>query len=82
MRQAINDSHRYKSFADIRHGNFVKWCVCSALGQARLFLDLYRHIDGHDYMYALSEILDSARECIFILVRPHTLPPSPCSLVV
>ncbi|KAG1869290.1 hypothetical protein C8R48DRAFT_701012 [Suillus tomentosus] len=25
------------------------------------------HIDGHDYMYALSEILDSAKECIFIL---------------
>jgi hypothetical protein len=28
-----------------------------------------RHIDGHDYMYALSEMLDSAKECIFILVR-------------
>lgn len=27
-----------------------------------------RHVDGHDYMYALSEILDSAREAIFILV--------------
>ncbi|EJC99464.1 phospholipase D [Fomitiporia mediterranea MF3/22] len=25
------------------------------------------HVDGHDYMYALSEILDSAKECIFIL---------------
>ncbi|TFK51187.1 phospholipase D/nuclease [Heliocybe sulcata] len=25
------------------------------------------HIDGHDYMYALSEMLDSAKECIFIL---------------
>ncbi|KAG1796447.1 uncharacterized protein HD556DRAFT_1234604 [Suillus plorans] len=25
------------------------------------------HIDGHDYMYALSEILDGAKECIFIL---------------
>ncbi|KAF7797283.1 hypothetical protein EIP86_008478 [Pleurotus ostreatoroseus] len=25
------------------------------------------HVDGHDYMYALSEILDSAREAIFIL---------------
>ncbi|CAL1702944.1 unnamed protein product [Somion occarium] len=25
------------------------------------------HIDGHDYMYALSEMLDSAREAIFIL---------------
>ena len=29
---------------------------------------LSRHIDGHDYFYALSEMLDSARECIFILV--------------
>jgi len=26
------------------------------------------HIDGHDYFYALSEMLESARECIFILV--------------
>ncbi|KAJ1303942.1 hypothetical protein OPQ81_008353 [Rhizoctonia solani] len=25
------------------------------------------HIDGHDYFWAMSEILDSARECIFIL---------------
>ncbi|KAH9830329.1 phospholipase D/nuclease [Rhodofomes roseus] len=25
------------------------------------------HIDGHDYFYAVSEVLDSARECIFIL---------------
>jgi phosphatidylserine/phosphatidylglycerophosphate/cardiolipin synthase-like enzyme len=29
---------------------------------------LSRHIDGHDYFYALSEMLDSARECIFIMV--------------
>ncbi|EIM84706.1 phospholipase D/nuclease [Stereum hirsutum FP-91666 SS1] len=25
------------------------------------------HIDGHDYFYALSEMLESAKECIFIL---------------
>ncbi|CAE6399900.1 unnamed protein product [Rhizoctonia solani] len=25
------------------------------------------HIDGHDYFWALSEIIDSAKECIFIL---------------
>ncbi|KAH9926358.1 phospholipase D/nuclease [Amylocystis lapponica] len=25
------------------------------------------HVDGHDYMYAVSEMLESARECIFIL---------------
>lgn len=30
---------------------------------------MHRHVDGHDYMYALSEILESAREAIFILVR-------------
>ena len=28
---------------------------------------LNRHITGHDYFWALSEILDSAKECIFIL---------------
>ncbi|KAA1473211.1 phospholipase D/nuclease [Dentipellis sp. KUC8613] len=50
VRAAINDSHRFQSFADERAQNFVKW-----------------HIDGHDYFYALSEMLDSARECIFIL---------------
>ena len=33
---------------------------------------LHRHVDGHDYMYALSEMLDSAKECIFILVRSST----------
>lgn len=32
------------------------------------YLQLSRHIDGHDYFYALSEMLESARECIFILV--------------
>ncbi|KAF5392458.1 hypothetical protein D9757_002249 [Collybiopsis confluens] len=25
------------------------------------------HVDGHDYMWAVSEILESAKECIFIL---------------
>ncbi|KAF7980984.1 hypothetical protein HWV62_35794 [Athelia sp. TMB] len=50
IRQEINHSHRFDSFADERDNNFVKW-----------------HIDGHDYMYALSEMLDSAKESIFIL---------------
>lgn len=27
-----------------------------------------RHIDGHDYMWAVSELLDKAQEAIFILV--------------
>ncbi|KIY68459.1 phospholipase D/nuclease [Cylindrobasidium torrendii FP15055 ss-10] len=50
IRQAINDSHRFQSFADERENNVVKW-----------------HIDGHDYMWALSELLESAKEAIFIL---------------
>ena len=33
-----------------------------------------RHIDGHDYMWAVSEMLDRAREAIFILVRPSIHP--------
>jgi hypothetical protein len=28
-----------------------------------------RHIDGHDYMWALSELLENAQEAILILVR-------------
>lgn len=28
-----------------------------------------RHIDGHDYMWAISEMLDQAKEAIFILVQ-------------
>ena len=41
------------------------------------FLTCLRHIAGHDYFYALSELLDSARECIFILVWviPHVYLP-------
>lgn len=50
IREQINASHRFRSFADQRIDNAIKW-----------------HIDGHDYMYALSEMLDSAKECIFIL---------------
>lgn len=34
---------------------------------------LYRHVDGHDYMYAVSEMLESAKEVIFILVRYEPL---------
>ena len=36
-------------------------------------LTAIRHVDGHDYMYALSEMLDGAKECIFILVSPFIL---------
>ena len=27
-----------------------------------------RHVDGHDYMWAVSEMIDGAEEAIFILV--------------
>ncbi|PVG02411.1 phospholipase D/nuclease [Serendipita vermifera] len=49
IRQAVNDGHRFKSFADQRFNNAVKW-----------------HIDGHDYFWAVSELLESAKECIMI----------------
>lgn len=45
VRTEINNSHRFKSFANQRQSNFVKW-----------------HIDGHDFFYAVSEMLDSARQ--------------------
>ncbi|KAG8946540.1 hypothetical protein FRC04_011598 [Tulasnella sp. 424] len=50
IREQINASHRFGSFAGERSRNAVKW-----------------YIDGHDYFWAVSEILDSAKECIFIL---------------
>ena len=34
-----------------------------------------RHIDGLDYMYALSEMIDSAQEVILILVSTIALSP-------
>lgn len=47
----------------------ASWFVCAAVGLklVRPF-PLPRHIDGQDYMWAVSEILDSARDVIFILV--------------
>jgi len=32
-----------------------------------------RHIDGHDYMWAVSEMLDNARDVIFIMVCASVL---------
>jgi len=32
------------------------------------YVSLGRHVDGHDYMWAVSEMIDKADECIFILV--------------
>lgn len=43
--EQIRDSHRFRSFADEREGNVVKF-----------------HVDGHDYFWALSEVIDEAKE--------------------
>lgn len=67
IRAQINASHRFDSFADQRSDNAIKWYVFIHMANSDVQI-LFRHIDGHDYMYALSEILDSAKECIFILV--------------
>ncbi|KIY47816.1 phospholipase D/nuclease [Fistulina hepatica ATCC 64428] len=51
IRAQINASHRFHSFAAER-------------GPSNF---VKWHIDGHDYMYAVSELLDKAQEVIFIL---------------
>ena len=43
--EQIRDSHRFRSFADEREGNVVKF-----------------HVDGHNYFWALSEVIDQAKE--------------------
>ncbi|KAJ6632257.1 phospholipase D/nuclease [Mycena sp. CBHHK59/15] len=50
IRAEINASHRFDSFAAERGADNF----------------VKWHIDGHDYMWALSEMLDSAKEVIFI----------------
>lgn len=67
IRDEINSSHRFNSFADQRYENFVKWYFVACFVN-ELKLTLTRHVDGHDYMYAVSEMLESAKEAIFILV--------------
>lgn len=67
IRAEIRASHRYDSFAGQRTENTVKWCVLYPRSLDPT-LTLFRHIDGHDYMWALSEMLESAKEVIFILV--------------
>lgn len=67
IREQINASHRFRSFADQRIDNAIKWYVFVHTTNSGAKIS-FRHIDGHDYMYALSEMLDSAKECIFILV--------------
>ncbi|KIM27084.1 hypothetical protein M408DRAFT_71698 [Serendipita vermifera MAFF 305830] len=50
--RAIRAVHRFSSFSPERTGNMVKW---------------YVFVDGHDYMWAISELIDSAKEQINIL---------------
>lgn len=49
IRQEICDSHRFRSFANVRSNNAAKW-----------------YSDGHDYFWALSEIIENAKECIYV----------------
>lgn len=60
IREGICESHRFRSFANIRNGNAVKW-----------------YSDGHDYFWALSEMLDNAKECIFVSL--HLLSQETCA---
>jgi hypothetical protein len=48
----------------------------SCYAQLRRLIRLYeRHVDGHDYMWAVSEMIDRAKEFIFILVISlHAVP--------
>ncbi|KAF9652544.1 phospholipase D [Thelephora ganbajun] len=66
VREEIKASHRFRSFANERAENAVKW-----------------HVDGHDYLWALSEVLDNAREVIFIMdwwLSPELYLRRPCEL--
>ena len=68
MREKIREGHRFTSFAGQRYGANVKWWIylsCTVTANLRLY---ERHVDGHDYMWAVSEMIDSAKEFIFILV--------------
>ncbi|KAG2131140.1 hypothetical protein BD769DRAFT_1452087 [Suillus cothurnatus] len=56
--EKLNDELRAQINASHRFDSFADQRIDNAIKW---------HIDGHDYMYALSEILDGAKECIFIL---------------
>ncbi|KAK4058234.1 hypothetical protein OIO90_000973 [Microbotryomycetes sp. JL221] len=49
IREEIRQGHRFRSFADVKEGNDIKW-----------------FINGHDYFWAVSEILEQAKEIICI----------------
>ena len=68
VRQQIREGHRFLSFAGERSGVNVKWWIyllCTVTTNLRPY---ERHVDAHDYMWAVSEMIDSAKEFIFILV--------------
>ncbi|KAG5645727.1 hypothetical protein DXG03_005423 [Asterophora parasitica] len=64
-------SGRHDSPEDIAQDE-VRAAICAShrfgsFADERLNNDVKWHIDGHDYMWALSEMLDNAKEAIFIL---------------
>ncbi|KAG8908268.1 hypothetical protein FRB99_007801 [Tulasnella sp. 403] len=80
IRQAICDSHRFQSFAPERQLNTVKWYVrldhpimglsdmlfvhCASQAQQLSATSAFTYLD---YFYAVSELIDAAQECIFIM---------------
>ena len=66
---AIRGEHPFNSFAGPRTGNKVKWLVYpfSTTFELTRDPDDQRYISGHDYFYALSELLEEAKETIWIL---------------
>lgn len=65
-RTEIADSHRFQSFAPERTG-VVSTDLWQKLIQVMADNFVKWHIDGHDYMWALSELLENAQEVIMIL---------------
>ncbi|KAF8758613.1 Phospholipase d [Rhizoctonia solani] len=71
LRGFFNPNHRHDDPEEIEHDRIREEIRQSHRFQS--FADIRDnntvkwHIDGHDYFWALSEILDSAKECIFIL---------------
>lgn len=53
IRTEIAESHRFTSFAPERSNNLIA----------------PPYICGHDYFYAVSELLESAKESVFIMVN-------------
>jgi phospholipase D1/2 len=62
--EAIRDGHRFRSFAPMRSGNVCKFHVD---GKGRSNVELRGLSDVADYFWALSELIEEARESIMIL---------------